>query len=82
MTCQELIDFMMAYLDGELAPEPRAVFEAHLKMCPPCVDYLGQYKTSVRLGQEAFPGCETEQLPSDVPEALVQAILEARKRER
>ena len=78
LTCRELIDFLAAYLDGELAPEPRAAFELHLSLCPRCVDYLASYRETIRLGKQACePGAE---LPADVPSDLVDAILAARRR--
>jgi len=78
LTCRELIDFLAAYLDGELAPEPRADFEAHLAVCPNCVDYLAGYRETLRLGKRA---CEPDaELPADVPSELVDAILAARRR--
>ena len=30
LNCRELIEFLSAYLDDELAPQERAVFESHL----------------------------------------------------
>ena len=78
LTCRELIDFLAAYLDGELAPEARAAFEAHLSLCPNCVDYLSSYRETIRLGLQA---CEPDaELPADVPPELVDAILAACRR--
>ena len=78
LTCRELIGFLTAYLDGELAPEARAAFEAHLSLCPVCVDYLASYRETIRLGRKA---CEPDaELPADVPPELVDAILAARRR--
>ena len=77
LTCRELIDFLAAYPDGELAPEARAAFEAHLSLCPNCVDYLASYRETIRLGKQA---CEPDaELPADVPRELVDAILAARR---
>ena len=77
MTCREIVDFLMAYLDGELSAEEKALFEEHLCECPPCVDYLETYRVTIRLGKEACAeergGC------ADVPEELIRAILAARK---
>jgi anti-sigma factor RsiW len=77
MTCRELADFLMAYLDGELEEGERRVFDEHLEMCPPCKDYLVTYRECVKAGRQVCRG--EESAPADVPEALVQAILAARK---
>jgi anti-sigma factor RsiW len=76
MTCRELAAFVMGYLDGELEAEQRRRFDAHLAECPDCVRYLREYRATVHAGQEAFT--DAEDLPADVPEDLVKAILEAR----
>jgi len=76
LTCRELIDFLMAYLDGELPAAQRADFERHLGVCPPCLNYLETYKETVRLGKAC---CADDALPADVPEELVRAILAARR---
>ena len=51
MKCREMNEFLMAYLDEELPEGPRASFEEHLAMCPPCVDYLDTYRDAVRMGR-------------------------------
>jgi anti-sigma factor RsiW len=78
LTCQELIEFLAGYVDDELAADERARFDAHLAVCPHCVDYLHGYRESIRLGRAAF--AEGSELPDDVPDELVDAILAARKR--
>ena len=77
MTCQEILDFLMHYLDGELPAEQRAYFEEHLGECPCCVDYRRTYQETIRLGRAACAGEEAG--CQDVPEALIQAILAARR---
>jgi anti-sigma factor RsiW len=74
-TCQEVIDFLMAYIDGELPPEQRAAFDAHLAACPSCVNYLESYKRTIRLARAIGPSEE----PPAVPESIVKAALAARK---
>lgn len=76
MKCREFTEFLMAYLDGELAADARSEFEFHLHSCPPCVNYLESYQATVELGKLACS--EEAALPEDVPEALVRAILAAR----
>jgi anti-sigma factor RsiW len=77
LTCQELIDFLAAYVEGELAADERAEFDRHLAVCPACVDYLHGYRETIRLGQAL--GAESE-LADEAPEQLVRAILAARRR--
>ncbi len=76
LTCREICDFVMAYLDGELPERERAVFETHLQICPECVCYLQTYQATVRLGKDAC----ADPSPPPVPEHLVSAILAARKK--
>jgi anti-sigma factor RsiW len=77
ITCRELIDFLLDYLDGELADGVRRVFEAHLAECPPCRDYLASYRVTIRLAADcaAHEG-DAEEMPED----LVRAVLAARPR--
>jgi anti-sigma factor RsiW len=79
VTCAELADFLMAYLDRELDSVRREVFEEHVRLCPPCLDYLESYRKTVELGRSI---CEDPDgtVPEDVPEDLVQAVLAARAR--
>ena len=77
LTCKELIEFLADYVEGELAADERTRFDAHLAVCPHCVDYLHGYRESVRLGQAAFA---EGSIPDAVPAELVDAILAARRR--
>lgn len=72
LTCRELVDFLQSYLDGELPAAERAAFEAHLAICPDCVEYLDNYRQAVALGR----ACCDEPCP-DLPERLVQAVLDS-----
>jgi anti-sigma factor (TIGR02949 family) len=78
MTCRELIDFLAAYLDGELDPETRERFERHLSVCKSCVDYLASYRETIRLGKQAC--LPDDALPEGIPSELVDAILASRPR--
>jgi len=76
ITCKEFVDFLMAYLDGELPAGPRATFESHLSDCPACETYLQTYRQTVALGRSVCPS-DDEAIPDEVPEVLVQAVLAA-----
>lgn len=79
MTCREVIEFLAEYLDNELPDGQRAVFERHLTLCPPCVDYLRTYRETLVLGKAAFVS-EGDEPCGAIPEDLVSAILAARSK--
>ena len=78
MNCREFVDFLMAYLDGELPEVQANAFRQHMSDCPPCVTYLDTYRETVRLGGEVCAD-PAGAIPEDVPEELVQAVLAARR---
>jgi anti-sigma factor RsiW len=48
MTCNELVELVTAYLDGALDADRHALFDAHLKYCDGCRNYLEQFRVTVR----------------------------------
>jgi anti-sigma factor RsiW len=78
VTCREFADFIMDYLAGELPVDTREPFEWHLSRCHNCQEYLAQYKNTVTAGRLAFRNLD-EELPAEVPDDLVKAVLAARK---
>ncbi|MCH9693565.1 MAG: zf-HC2 domain-containing protein [Gammaproteobacteria bacterium] len=79
ITCREFEDFVLSYLDDTLPPNQRKRFEWHMKICRECRDYLAAYQRTIELGQSIL-AADDKPLPDDVPEDLVQAILDARGR--
>jgi anti-sigma factor RsiW len=80
ITCRELIDFIMDYLNDALPAHQRDAFDRHLAVCPSCVAYLRTYEQTVGLSKSAHAAAPDEPVPASVPEELVQAILAARPR--
>lgn len=78
MKCRELAEFLIDYVSGDLPEETRVHFEVHLSRCRNCHAYLIQYQSTVKAGKIAC-GEHSDELPSDVPEDLVKAVLAARK---
>jgi anti-sigma factor RsiW len=78
MTCRDFIEFLMDYESGVLPEAERAVFDAHLAECPPCVAYLRTYRDTIQLGQAAH----RSQPPENIPQELVHAILAARSKSK
>jgi mycothiol system anti-sigma-R factor len=72
--CNETIERLYIYLDGELTEERRIVIKAHLDDCPPC---LHAFDFEVELRQVIADRCKDR-----VPDSLRQRINDALKAER
>jgi anti-sigma factor RsiW len=68
ISCREVVELVTDYLEGELEPEVKERFVKHLELCPPCVDYVEQIRTTSRLAAAA----EFEERPDS--DALLAAF--------
>ncbi len=83
LSCKDVIEFLMAYLDEELPGPTRRAFEDHLKVCPSCVNYLESYRATVRLARASGRRDTIDPPPNrHVPEGLVRAVRAARQADR
>ena len=78
ITCREFEDFVLDYLDGELPQRQAKIFEWHLRICRECREYLEAYKRTIDIGK-AVLGPMDDPVPQDVPEDLIQAVLDSRE---
>jgi anti-sigma factor RsiW len=66
LSCKELVELVTDYLEGALAPEERARFEAHLPGCRGCRTYLRQMRQTLetlgRLTEETIPEAAKQEL--------------------
>lgn len=77
MNCKDCADFLLDHIEGNLPPEQAAAFEEHLRLCPPCIDYIESYKRCIELGKSCME-CK-EEIGDPPPEHLIEAILKAAK---
>ena len=77
--CSEVLEFLWAYVSGELPPERAHEFDRHLSVCPSCVAYLDSYRKTIALSRESFQPDAREPGEEDLPEDLIQAVLAARR---
>ena len=77
MNCRELIDFLDDYVDGRLLMMERARFEMHLAICAECREYLRTYRGTIALAKGAST---QDEAAARMPDELVRAIMDARKR--
>ncbi len=58
MSCIELVELVTDYMEGTLPEADRARFDAHLGLCPPCVEYLAQMRRTIDAVGFAAPDLE------------------------
>jgi predicted anti-sigma-YlaC factor YlaD len=69
LSCQELVELVTAYLEGDLRPDEQALVELHLDDCEGCRIFLDQMRRTIEL---------TGRLRvDDVPPAAADALLTA-----
>jgi anti-sigma factor RsiW len=78
VTCRQFAAFIADFLDGSLPDAERQEFDRHVSRCANCARYLEGYRQTVAVGKRAFDDIDS-QLPRDVPDELVCAILQARR---
>ena len=78
MTCRECTAAIADSLCGDLAAGESEQFEQHLHSCSICWRYVAAYRIAIRLAKGAFPDRDVA-LADEVPEAVVAAILRARR---
>lgn len=54
-SCREITSLATEYLEAALDAGDRARFEDHLRVCPGCVRYLDQIRTTARLAHDVPP---------------------------
>ncbi len=47
MRCRELVEVITDYLEGTMPARDRTRFEAHLRKCPYCVNYVQQMRETI-----------------------------------
>ncbi len=67
-TCEQINQFIIDYLEGEMDESTHARFEAHLRSCPNCAIFIEQYRSTVAVVGEAKD--------VDVPPALVDRTID------
>ena len=69
-TCNEIVELVTAYLEGELKRRERKAFERHLKKCDGCTNYVEQIRVTI----ESVGRVRGGDLPPALRENLVVAF--------
>jgi anti-sigma factor RsiW len=71
--CRDLVEMLTDYIEGNLDALDVERVDAHLSVCPPCVDVLEQFRRVIRLTGELREE-EVERVEPHVRAELVQAF--------
>lgn len=69
LTCEDVNQFLAAYLEGDVPPALRRRYEKHVERCSVCSTYLRQYRQTVDLTHESAV------LDPEPPEELVDLTM-------
>ena len=72
IVCQQWVELVTAYLEGELPPRLSKAIERHLSTCEHCTEYLAQMRRTIELSGHL----RDDDVPSDVIDVLAQAFAE------
>ncbi len=78
MTCRELAELLIDYIQGELEPEIHEHVSRHLSCCPPCEAYVSTYRITIQLTRQ-LPAAP---MPPELAEKLEDALRELRGKGR
>ena len=65
--CQQIVEFLSAYLEGDLDTVTIQHFDQHLVDCPPCVFYVQSFRQMI-IATGQIPQVET--IPVELQERL------------
>ena len=71
VVCQQLVELVTAYLEGDLDPVDRAAVEEHLSQCGHCTGYVEQVRRMLEL--TALQPEDGPEVPADMLDTLTQA---------
>lgn len=66
ISCQDVVEFCLDYLDGALPEEERGRFTRHLSICSDCVSFFETYRRTPEVSRQAL----ALEMPAQVKEAV------------
>lgn len=66
VTCKDCVDLLADYLEGGLAVELEKALDEHICACPPCLEFLDEYRGATKICRRA--------LAEDMPDGLASQL--------
>lgn len=70
LPCNELVELLTNYIENRLSPFDQERFSKHLAICDACVEYLNQFRQTIR----AVGKLSEESIPAQTKEKLLDAF--------
>ncbi len=78
LTCRQVEEFLMDYLENRLGFWMTLQFRVHLLMCHNCSNYIQEYKNTIALEKMVFENPD-EIAVGNVPDEILEAILKVKR---
>ena len=78
MTCQRYVDLMTEYMEDDLRPADREIWERHFHDCDGCRNFFTGFKNSLELTRYV----EEKGVPEPVRERVERVLVERARRRR
>jgi anti-sigma factor RsiW len=72
LSCQEIVELVTDYLEGELPPDTASRFEEHLNFCDGCETYLAEMRAAIATVGRA--DAVEEEMPAETRDSLLTAF--------
>jgi anti-sigma factor RsiW len=72
ISCQQLIDFCLDYIEGDLPEEEQTDFRRHLGHCPDCVNFFETYRRTPEISRDVL----RTRIPASVKESVLAYLRE------
>jgi anti-sigma factor RsiW len=74
ISCHQLVEFCLDYIEGALPTDDQVGFRRHLAQCPDCVTFFETYRKTPELSREAL----SAEIPPSVRESVRSFLLSRR----
>ena len=68
--CDECVELLVDYIEGQLPPERSRALEIHLDLCPSCVCFVNTYRDTVNIARTL----QAEDIPPEVTQRLLDFL--------
>ncbi len=72
MTCRELAELLIDYIQGDLEPEIHQHISRHISLCPPCEAFVATYRITIQMTRQLPPA----PMPPELAERLKAVLRE------